>query len=65
MTAFVEMDQIQRAARDAIADPMTKGAVLTPGADTSEETAALLALNLHDDRPVVLPGALRPRDDPE
>jgi L-asparaginase/Glu-tRNA(Gln) amidotransferase subunit D len=65
VTTFVEMDQIQRALRDAFGDPMTNGAVVTPGADTREGTAALLALNLHDDRSVVLPGALRPRDDPE
>ncbi|MEU9818296.1 asparaginase domain-containing protein [Pseudonocardia alni] len=62
---FRDMDRIHRAVRAALSEPDVDGVVVTHGTDTLEETAALLAFNHRDPRPVVLTGAIRPQDAPE
>lgn len=54
--------RLQAALDDA--DGAPDGVVVTHGTDSMEESAYLLHLLLHTDRPVVLTGAMRPADEP-
>lgn len=62
---FADMDQINSAVHDALADPTTCGVVVTHGTDTLEETAMVVDLFHQDPRPVVFTGAQRSADDPD
>lgn len=60
-----EMLDLAHAVQDALTDPAVAGVVVTHGTDTMEESAYLLDLVHHDQRPVVLTGAQRAADTPD
>lgn len=62
---LADIDELHEHARRALADPATRGIVITHGTDSMAETALALDLMLDDDRPLVLTGAMLPADHPE
>ncbi|AKE41548.1 L-asparaginase [Corynebacterium kutscheri] len=62
---FSDIDEIVKAAHQALQDPEVLGVVVTHGTDSMEETAIALDTFHTDSRPIVLTGAQKPHDHPQ